>query len=98
NIQVPPNLSPSHYGKYLDAGINDWGGISPVTIDHVNPEFAWPGINDIKSATERKGFVFRARLPVYPEFINKDFLSDNVLEHVQAIADEHGLVKEEYHA
>ncbi len=97
NIQVPPNLSPSHYGKYLDAGINDWGGISPVTIDHVNPEFAWPGINDIRSATERKGFVFRARLPVYPEFINKDFLSDNVLEHVQAIADEHGLVKEEYH-
>jgi len=96
NIQVPPNLSPGHYGKYLDAGINDWGGISPVTIDHVNPEFAWPRINDIRSATERKGFVFRARLPVYPEYISKDFLSDNVLERVEAIADAQGLVREEY--
>jgi 7,8-didemethyl-8-hydroxy-5-deazariboflavin synthase CofG subunit len=96
NIQVPPNLSPSHYGKFLDAGINDWGGISPVTIDHVNPEFAWPRIDDVKSATEGKGFVFRARLPVYPEYISKDFLSDNVLEHAEAIADAQGLVKEEY--
>ncbi|MFY3740773.1 MAG: 7,8-didemethyl-8-hydroxy-5-deazariboflavin synthase CofG subunit [Candidatus Nitrosomirales archaeon] len=96
NIQVPPNLNPSHYGKYLDAGINDWGGISPVTIDHVNPEFAWPRIDDVKSATERKGFVFRARLPVYPKYINKEFLSDNVMDHVEAIADAQGLVKEEY--
>jgi len=96
NIQVPPNLNPSHYGKYLDAGINDWGGISPVTIDHVNPEFAWPRIDDVKSATERMGFVFRARLPVYPEYISKDFLSDNVIEHVKPIADAQGLVKEEY--
>ena len=96
NIQVPPNLSPSHYDKYLDSGINDWGGISPVTIDHVNPEFAWPRINDIRSATERKGFVFRARLPVYPEYISKDFLSDNVLERVEAIVDAQGLVREEY--
>ena len=96
NIQVPPNLSPNHDGMYLDAGINDWGGISPVTIDHVNPEFAWPKIDHVKSATERKGFVFRARLPVYPEYISKDFLSNNVMEHVDAIADGRGLVKEEY--
>lgn len=96
NIQVPPNLNPSNYGRYLDAGINDWGGISPVTIDHVNPEFAWPRIDDVKSATERKGFVLRARLPVYPEYINKDFLSDNVMEYVEDIADTQGLVKEEY--
>ncbi len=96
NIQVPPNLNPNNYGKYLDAGINDWGGISPVTIDHVNPEFAWPRIDDVKSATERKGFVFRARLPVYPEYIREDFLTDNVMEHIRAIAGEQGLVKEEY--
>ena len=96
NIQVPPNLNPSHYNKYLAAGINDWGGISPVTIDHVNPEFPWPRIGDVKSATEQNGFVFRARLPVYPEYISKDFLSDDMLEHVAALADEHGLVKEEY--
>lgn len=96
NIQVPPNLNPSHYNKYLDAGINDWGGISPVTIDHVNPEFPWPRIDDVKSATEQSGFVFRARLPVYPEYISKEYLSDEVLEHATVLADEHGLVKEEY--
>jgi len=96
NIQVPPNLNPSHYNKYLDAGINDWGGISPITIDHVNPEFPWPRIDDVKSATEQNGFVFRARLPVYPEYISKEFLSDEVLEHATVLADEHGLVKEEY--
>lgn len=96
NIQVPPNLNPSHYNKYLDAGINDWGGISPITIDHVNPEFPWPRIDDVKSATEQNGFVFRARLPVYPEYISKEYLSDEVLEYATALADERGLVKEEY--
>ncbi len=96
NIQVPPNLNPSHYNKYLDAGINDWGGISPITIDHVNPEFPWPRIDDVKSATEQNGFVFRARLPVYPEYISKEYLSDELLEHATVLADERGLVKEEY--
>ena len=96
NIQVPPNLNPTHYNRYLNAGINDWGGISPLTIDHVNPEFPWPRIDDVKSATEQNGFVLKARLPVYPEYINKDFLSDKMLEHVAVLADEHGLVKEEY--
>lgn len=97
NIQVPPNLNPNHYSKYLNAGINDWGGISPVTVDHVNPEFPWPKIDDVKNASERKGFVFRARLPVYPEYIWKDgFLSDNITEYVHALADEKGLVKEDY--
>lgn len=97
NIQVPPNLNPNHYSKYLNAGINDWGGISPVTVDHVNPEFPWPKIYDVKNASERKGFVFRARLPVYPEYIWRDgFLSDNITEYVHALADEKGLVKEDY--
>ena len=96
NIQVPPNLNPTHYNRYLNAGINDWGGISPVTIDHVNPEFPWPRIDDVKSATEQNGFVLRARLPVYPEYISKDFLLDEMLEHIAVLADEHGLVKEEY--
>lgn len=97
NIQVPPNLNPNHYSKYLNAGINDWGGISPVTVDHVNPEFPWPKIDDVKNASERKGFVFRARLPVYPEYIWRDgFLSDNITEYVHTLADEKGLVKEDY--
>ncbi|MFQ5970184.1 MAG: 7,8-didemethyl-8-hydroxy-5-deazariboflavin synthase CofG [Nitrososphaerales archaeon] len=96
NIQVPPNLNASHYNKYLDAGINDWGGISPVTIDHVNPEFPWPRIDDVKSATEQNGFLFRARLPVYPEYISKEFLFDEVLEKAMVLADDRGLVKEDY--
>jgi 7,8-didemethyl-8-hydroxy-5-deazariboflavin synthase CofG subunit len=97
NIQVPPNLSPNSYSRYLGAGINDWGGISPVTIDHVNPEFPWPDINDVKSATENEGLVLRARLPVYPEYISKEgFLADKVRGYVLALTDKEGLVREDY--
>ena len=97
NIQVPPNLNPNHYSKYLKAGINDWGGVSPITIDHVNPEFPWPKIDDVKYASEKYGFRFRARLPVYPEYISKKgFLSDHIMEYVYALADEKGFVREDY--
>lgn len=96
NIQVPPNLSPKHYGKYLGAGINDWGGISPITIDHVNPEFPWPNIDEVKDVSARNGFTLKARLPVYPEYVKKEFLSENILEYVNALADKNGLVKEDY--
>lgn len=97
NIQVPPNLNPDIYGRYIDAGINDWGGISPVTIDHVNPEFPWPSIASVKSVTEAKGHRFRARLPVYPEFIKGGFItSETLLQRIDLIADSSGLVKEDY--
>src|SRR5206468_2604996 len=69
NVQVPPNLNPDIFGRYIDAGINDWGGISPVTIDHVNPEFPWPSIESVQKVTEGRGRRLRARLPVYPEFL-----------------------------
>jgi FO synthase len=98
NIQVPPNLNPNIYGKYLDAGINDWGGISPVTIDHINPEFAWPSVESVKEVTENRGYKFRARLPVYPEFIVKDngFIKDRLKNYINLISDESGLVREDY--
>lgn len=97
NIQVPPNLNPDSFGHYIDAGINDWGGISPVTIDHVNPEFPWPSISSVKSATEARGRRFRARLPVYPEFLKGGFItSERLLQHVDLIADSSGLVREDY--
>ena len=97
NIQVPPNLNPNHYSKFLKAGINDWGGISPVTVDYVNPEFPWPNIAEVKYASERNGFKFKARLPVYPEYIRKEgFLSHDVSGYVSALADEKGLVREDY--
>lgn len=97
NIQVPPNLTPHVYGRYLDAGINDWGGISPVTIDHVNPEFPWPDIPTVKRVTEGSGRKLRARLPVYPEFVKGGFITSERLKHaVNLLADQSGLVKEGY--
>lgn len=97
NIQVPPNLSPYNYGTFIDAGINDWGGISPVTIDHVNPEYAWPNIRELKQNTELKNKTLRARLPIYPEFIKAEFVSSELIHHIDELADEKdGLVKEDY--
>jgi len=97
NIQVPPNLNPDIFGRYIDAGINDWGGISPVTIDHVNPEFPWPSIESVQEITEGKGFRLRARLPIYPEFLKGGFItSDRLKQYASLIADDSGLVRESY--
>ncbi|HVO88824.1 MAG TPA: 5-amino-6-(D-ribitylamino)uracil--L-tyrosine 4-hydroxyphenyl transferase CofH [Casimicrobiaceae bacterium] len=68
NIQVPPNLSYERFPRLLDAGINDWGGISPVTADHVNPEAPWPAIALLKEATARHGLHLAERLAIYPEY------------------------------
>jgi 7,8-didemethyl-8-hydroxy-5-deazariboflavin synthase CofG subunit len=69
NIQAPPNLSAPNYEELLDAGINDWGGVSPLTPDFINPEAPWPHLEQLKLKTERKGYTLKPRLPVYPEFI-----------------------------
>ncbi len=87
NIQAPPNLMPDRYARYIDAGINDWGGISPVTIDHVNPELPWPKIAELEHVTNSKGYKLKARLPVYPEFINESMLSKRVFEHISRFKD-----------
>jgi len=68
NIQAPPNLSSGDFGRLLDAGINDWGGVSPVTPDHVNPERAWPAVATLQQATEARGRTLVRRLPLYPAF------------------------------
>ena len=68
NIQAPPNLSDPHYADLLDGGINDWGGMSPLTPDFINPEKPWPHIDELLARTEVKGFELRQRLPVYEEF------------------------------
>jgi FO synthase len=67
-VQAPPNLSPSDYGSYLDAGLSDWGGVSPVTPDHVNPEAPWPKLAELKEVTEGRGFLLLERLAVYPRY------------------------------
>ena len=69
NLQAPPNLSAPYYDELLDAGINDWGGISPLTPDFINPEKPWPHLEELKLRTEAKGYSLRQRLPVYPEFL-----------------------------
>jgi FO synthase subunit 1 len=101
NIQVPPNLSPKIYSNYIHAGINDWGGISPLTPDYVNPEYPWPTIKEVKSVTNSQGFKLRARLPIYPEFVvdqkkMDNFVSPVLKEFIEPLIDEKGLVKEEY--
>jgi FO synthase len=70
NIQVPPNLMPDALSQLINAGINDWGGVSPVTPDHVNPEAAWPQLNKLREATEITGKHLVARLPIYPDYVH----------------------------
>lgn len=69
NIQAPPNLSLPYYDELLDAGINDWGGISPLTPDYINPERPWPHLEQLELRTQAKGYHLCQRLPVYPEFV-----------------------------
>ncbi len=71
NIQAPPNLSDPYFDDLLDGGINDWGGVSPLTPDFINPEKPWPHLEDLRRRTEAKGFELRQRLPVYPGFMNQ---------------------------
>jgi|TARA_B100000809_G_scaffold199296_1_gene199234 FO synthase len=95
NLQVPPNLSAKNYQIYLDAGINDWGGVSPLTPDFVNPEAPWPALTELKNKTEAAGFQLKPRLPVYPEYFlkTKEFLPDSLLNKVSAMSDSEGYVQ-----
>ena len=70
HLQAPPNLS-DDFGVLLDAGIDDWGGVSPVTADHVNPERPWPALDRLREVTEAKDFVLAPRLTIYPEFVRE---------------------------
>ena len=95
NVQVPPNLSADNYRIYLDAGINDWGGVSPLTIDFVNPEAPWPALTHLKEQTEAAGFKLKPRLPVYPEYFmtTGEYISEGLHEKVRALADDEGYVR-----
>jgi FO synthase len=97
NIQVPPNLSYDEFPRLLDAGINDWGGISPVTIDHVNPEAPWPEIERLREATEARGLRLAPRLAVYPEYVEEPerWLDAAVAPFVRRHADADGLARED---
>ena len=94
NIQIPPNLSPKSYQSFLSIGINDWGGISPLTPDFVNPEFSWPEIDKIDENSKKAGFNLKCRFPIYPEFFS--FISKELRDKISVIQNEEGYVKEEY--
>lgn len=94
NIQAPPNLSAPYYDELLDAGINDWGGISPLTPDFINPEKPWPHLEQLRLRTEAKGYALRQRLPVYPELISSVISRPGLpSERVKCIADAEGYVR-----
>jgi 7,8-didemethyl-8-hydroxy-5-deazariboflavin synthase CofG subunit len=91
NLQAPPNLSAPYYDELLDAGINDWGGVSPLTPDYINPEKPWPHLAQLQARTESRGYILRQRLPVYPEFVPAITVRPGLLsEKVQAAADREG--------
>jgi len=95
NIQAPPNLSYDDFPRLLEAGINDWGGISPITKDFINPEAAWPQITRLRSETESRGFILRERLALYPEFIGREqFLSPGVRNRITELASGDGLARD----
>jgi 7,8-didemethyl-8-hydroxy-5-deazariboflavin synthase CofG subunit len=94
NIQAPPNLSAPYYDELLDAGIDDWGGVSPLTPDFINPERPWPHLEQLRRVTEAKGYTLRRRLPVYPEFLPSLTSRPGILaEKLEAAADLEGYAR-----
>ncbi|MEU3952204.1 bifunctional FO biosynthesis protein CofGH [Streptomyces achromogenes] len=88
-LQAPPNLVDAEYERLIGAGIDDWGGVSPLTIDHVNPERPWPQIEELTERSRAAGFELRERLCVYPEFVRRGepWLDPRLRPHVSALAD-----------
>jgi FO synthase len=94
NIQAPPNLAAGGYGRLPGAGLNDWGGVSPLTPDHINPERPWPGLAELRRATEAAGHELRERLAVYPEYAGRpEFLAAGLRDRVAALTGADGLVR-----
>lgn len=88
-VQAPPNLVAEQYSLMLRAGIDDWGGVSPLTPDHVNPERPWPQIDELAERTAEAGFALRERLTIYPEYVRRGepWLDPRLAGHVAALAD-----------
>jgi FO synthase len=97
-IQAPPNLIDSEFSLLLRAGIDDWGGVSPVTPDHVNPERPWPQIDLLREKSAESGFTLRERLTIYPEYVRRageGWLDPRLSAHVAALAGDDGLARED---
>ncbi|GAB2485307.1 radical SAM protein [Jatrophihabitans fulvus] len=96
-IQAPPNLIGDEFRLLLDSGIDDWGGVSPLTPDHVNPERPWPQIDELARRSAEAGFTLRERLTVYPDYVTagEPWLDPRVMPHVAALAQPDGLARED---
>ena len=93
NVQAPPNLSPGTYPALIASGLNDWGGVSPLTIDYINPEAPWPHLAALQTATAVAGARLRERLAIYPEYIHRPgFVPEPLCHRVLASVDGDGLV------
>jgi FO synthase len=97
NIQAPPNLTPEAYQLLLLAGINDWGGVSPLTIDFINPEAPWPKIQELQRITGEVGLILRERLAIYPNYITMapEYIPLSLRDRILAYVDMEGFVREE---
>jgi FO synthase len=97
NIQAPPNLSPGVYARLIDAGLNDWGGISPVTPDHVNPEAPWPAIDELARASAAMGKLLVNRLAIYPAYARAPdtWLAPEVATQVRRMSDAEGFARDD---
>jgi len=95
NVQAPPNLAPSMLGRLLRSGLSDWGGVSPVTLDYINPEAPWPAIAGLREQTESSGQLLRERLPAYPEWIleRPDFFDPQVRAVLPRFATDEGYAR-----
>ena len=89
SVQAPPNLSPADHALLLHAGLNDWGGISPLTPDYVNPEAPWPHVDALSATCRAAGYTLRERLAIYPAYVDRpDFLHPALRGRVTALAAE----------
>jgi FO synthase len=97
HIQAPPNLAFDDFPRLLDAGIDDWGGISPVTVDHVNPEAPWPEIERLRQATRERGLELVPRLAIYPDYVAEleTWCDPAVAPYVRRAADASGLARDD---
>jgi FO synthase len=97
NIQAPPNLSPGVYQRLVEAGLNDWGGVSPVTPDHVNPEAPWPAVEELARRSAEMGKVLVNRLAVYSSYVKKaaEWLAPEVATRVRRLSDAEGLARDD---
>jgi FO synthase len=95
HLQAPPNLGSDMLPRLLDAGVDDWGGVSPVTIDFINPEAPWPELERLREETERAGHQLRERGPVYPDWIleRPDFFDPQVRAALPNFANDEGFAQ-----